>query len=310
MTVRDYLRVWIEKIAGTVAASTWQNYEIVVRLHLIPALGNHPLRDLTRDAVREYMIDMRRRGKSPEHCALHIAILRAALQDACDADPPLVSDNAATRLWRRVPPELRRTNNPGRHALDADMGRRILDLLAREHRSIYRIVCCYARSGMRRNEVLGLQVSDLNFRDHTIEVRRQYYGAGRIGPPKGRRPRTIDMASSLESVLVASIHESGQLARALGCALEPSWVFRSPRTGVFPWSPTAVADVLGETSLAATGHRVSPKAFRHTVATALMTAGESPRYVQLLLGHANLHTTMQYVAHRGMRRRTALDRLG
>lgn len=307
MTVRQYLMEWLGTLSGAVHENTATVYRSITRLHLIPAFGERELTDVDRDAVRQYLLGKRRDGRSPRACALHLAVLRRALFDAIDAR--LLTQNVATELWRHTPPELRVRRQPGAFALRDGNGPAILLALARDHPPMYRLVTTYALSAMRRNEGLGLQIDDLDFTRGRIRIQRQWYGRGRIGPPKGRRPRTIDMAEELRPVLEEAIHDSRAVVRRLGCAPEPAWLFRNDRTGV-PWHPGTVNLILGRVSLDAVGKRIGPKAFRHTAATTLMNSGVSPRYVQGLLGHRDIATTMLYVADEGMRDPDALRVLG
>lgn len=307
MTVREHLMSWLGTLAGSVHENTATVYTSITRLHLIPAFGHHDLVALDRAAVRDYLLAQRRGGRSPRACALHLAVLRGALFAAVDHG--LVGQNVATELWRHIPPELRVRRQPGRYALADGVGPAILLALSREHPPLYRLVTTYALSAMRRNEGLGLQLDDLDFTRGRIHIQRQWYGRGRIGPPKGRRPRTIDMAEELRPVLGEAVHDSRLVVRRLGCPPEPAWLFRSERTGV-PWHPGTVNDILARVSTGAVGKRIGPKAFRHTAATTLMNSGVSPRYVQGLLGHRDIATTMGYVADEGIRDPAALRVLG
>lgn len=305
MTLSEYLPAWLATLRGAIASHTHQTYGQVVRLHLLPALGSHALSGLTRDHVRAFLLAQRHAGRPPEVCQLYLAVLRRALFDAMDRVPPLVAENVATGLWRRVPPELRVRKRPGRFALREDVGVAVLLALARRHPPLYRLVLTYALSAMRRNEGLGLWIDDLDFRGGRIRIARQWHGAGRIGPPKGRGARIIDMAEELRPVLEEAVHESREIARRLGRPAVPPWLFRSHLTGV-PWAPQYVNQRLGLVALEAVGRRVGPKAYRHTAATTLMNGGVSPRYVQALMGHADIATTMLYVADETLRDPAAL----
>lgn len=304
MTARVFLTEWLGSLHGAVHPHTIAAYRSIVTHHLVPALGAEtPLAGITRDMVRAFVLGQRRDGRSAQVCRLRLAVLRRALFDAVDAGH--LAENPASNLWRRMPPELRVRRQPGRYALGPAGSVAVLNTLATLHPPMYRLVLTYALSGMRRNEGLGLQIPDIDFAAGTITIRRQWHGGARRGgdigeSPKGRRERTIDLADELRPVLEDAIVESRAVARRLGCALEPAWLFRSHRTGV-PWSPPYVNYLLGRVGLEATGVRIGPKAYRHTVATTLMNAGISPRYVQSLLGHAHLQTTMLYVADRGIR---------
>lgn len=307
LTVAESAHVWLLDLAGLVSPNTLASYRSIVRCHIAPSpLGAMPLEAVGREDVRRFLLATFRSGKSPGYVGLMLSVLREVAYRAIDQG--LLTTNPMLRVWgKRPPPELRVRRDPADYTPPDGMGTRILDALHAEHPGLHRLACVYAKSGMRRSEALGLQTSDVSFRDSTITLRRQWHGNGRVGPLKGRRPRTIDMSRTLEAILTAAIVESAQLAHRLGCPLEPAWIFRGP-TGR-PWSPAWVSRRLQRVSIAVAGQSYGAKAFRHAVATALLTRGEHPRYVQLLLGHAHLSTTMQYVAHRGMRRRSAVDGL-
>lgn len=305
MTLGEYLAEWVKTLPHQVARRTVATYEQTARLHLTPALGRLRLEDLSRNVIRDFVLAERERGRSASTTHLYLAILRRALQDAVDADPPLLAHNPALHLWRRMPAALRRVHNPAGHALPPGAAHAILAYLEANNPMLWRLAMVYARTGCRRSEALGLQVGDLDFRARTITIARQWHG-GWVGIPKGRRPRTIDMADTLVPILQAAIIASPSIARRRGVPLEPQWVFRSGKSGL-PWSPRHATKTISDAALAVIGRPVGPKAFRHSLATVLMHAGESPRYVQLTLGHSSIATTMGYVAHRGIRKPSALS---
>ena len=54
MTVGEYLDTWLKGLIGSVRQSTFDGYEIAVRVHLKPALGRVKLKKLTPAHVASF----------------------------------------------------------------------------------------------------------------------------------------------------------------------------------------------------------------------------------------------------------------
>lgn len=302
VTVSSYAVGWLERLRGAVAESTRASYRTVVCGYITGSpLGAMAVAAVRPQDVRDFLIGQRRYGWAAGFVRLMQTVLAGIFHDAVERG--LVEANPAARLWRRIPSELRVNRDPTQHTPPDGVAMAILAHLRIAHPSLARVVAVYCATGCRRNEAIGLQADDVNLSDHVVTFARQWYGAGRTGPPKGRRSRTVDVSASLEAVLRDAIAD----ADPIGSGRE-RWLFRSPYTGV-PWNPGHVTRVVRAASQAVCGTRFGPKAFRHAVATALLHRGEPPRYVQLLLGHASITTTMGYVAFRAIRRRRAVNGL-
>lgn len=77
-----------------------------------------------------------------------------------------------------------------------------------------------------------------------------------------------------------------------------------------PSNPEYVSRRFGEIVTAANLPRITVKQLRHSHATALLAAGESPKVVQERLGHASITTTLDiYSAVLPNMQRQAIDRL-
>lgn len=130
MTVRQYLTYWLKTVVEPHArANTYANYETLVRLYMVPGLGNRKLRSLESRHIREWLNGLRTRcqccaqGKDakrsgddptkarccaarPKRCCEQypgvgtrkaiLRVLRAALQDAMDEE--LLSRNVARKV--------------------------------------------------------------------------------------------------------------------------------------------------------------------------------------------------------------------
>ncbi|MDA0183500.1 tyrosine-type recombinase/integrase [Solirubrobacter phytolaccae] len=141
-------------------------------------------------------------------------------------------------------------------------------------------------TGMRVNEVVGLQCTDIDLPGRTLRI---------VG--KGRRERQVFLTNDWMQTLVRDYLRT---RTALGVTHAPLLFNRR----LEPLSPAAMRGRLAvaarEAGLRA---RVTPHMLRHTAATQLIEAGVDIRYIQRLLGHASLSTTEIYthVSDRALR---------
>ena len=92
--LRDYLPAWLAGAKGRLRPSTHRGYDLVVRLHLVPALGHVPLNRLTPDVIERAYAGMASAGKSPALVASAHRRLSKALADATRRG--LISRNPAS----------------------------------------------------------------------------------------------------------------------------------------------------------------------------------------------------------------------
>lgn len=83
MTTGQFLERWLNDTAkAKLRPRTWQSYEQVIRLHVVPDLGRVPLQRLVPQHVQTWLNDLAARGLSPRSRAYARAILRSALAGA------------------------------------------------------------------------------------------------------------------------------------------------------------------------------------------------------------------------------------
>ncbi len=70
-TVEEWLRTWLDLKRPTLAAKTYERYEEIVRLHLIPTLGRIRLHKLHPHHVQRLYADLLEAGKHPR-TVLHV----------------------------------------------------------------------------------------------------------------------------------------------------------------------------------------------------------------------------------------------
>jgi site-specific recombinase XerD len=218
---------------------------------------------LGREQIREYLLHLvRDRKAAPNTVQIHRAALR------------FLFVKTLGRQWfdEQVARTRRRPGLPT--VLSAEEITRILDHT--KNLKHWTMIATFYATGLRCNELRNLKVSDLDSRRMVIHVRIA----------KGGVPRDIGLSPFL-------------LER-----LKIYWRQLRPKDWLFPSAmrPDQRLDlksirmaISAAARRAGIERRVTPHVFRHSCATHLLEAGTDLRTIQVLLGHADIQTTAQYL---------------
>lgn len=135
-------------------------------------------------------------------------------------------------------------------------------------------------AGLRASEVCALKVTDIDSRRMLLRVQQG----------KGRKDRNALLCPDLLELL----RHWWRHANAHNKMLPGGWLF--PGVNVMrPLSPRQLNRYVHEAAAAAKlDKRITTHTLRHCFATHLLERGEDIRHIQVLLGHAKLHTTARY----------------
>ena len=295
--VGSYLQRWIASVTG-LAPATMRQHEMIVRVHLVPALGRRLLTQLTPSDVDAYLEALELDPQTRRH---HRSTLRRALADA--VRDGLVSRNVAALS---LPPRMTKAE---RTYLTADQVRLVI-AGARDERW-WPLWIVIVTTGLRVSEALGLAWSDVDLTEGTVTVRRQLSRqAGewvRTQPKTRRSRRTIPLTpEALEAFAEQRRRQDADIAghpRPID-----GLVFTTPAgqpvhsTNVLPaWYAT-----LRRLGLP----RVTIHDLRHTSATLMLQAGVPLPVIAEILGHSTMRVTADLYAHvTPMLQRDAADRM-
>ncbi len=136
------------------------------------------------------------------------------------------------------------------------------------------IALAYA-TGMRRNEILGLKIEDIDSARSVIIVRQG----------KGGKQRQIPIKNSLLNIL-RKYYKKYRPARFLFEGYRPD----------MQYSPTSFGNILRKAALKSkVNKRVTPHTLRHSFATHMLEQGINLKQLQLILGHNAMKTTSIYL---------------
>lgn len=291
-TVGEYLDRWLsDAVRDTVRQRTYERYEQIARVHIKPALGRIKLKALTPAHARGLYREKLDAGFSPRTVQyVHVTLQKALSQAVADG---LIPRNAvaSVKAPRPVGKEIR--------PLSPDQARAFLSAARGDRFEALYVVALHC--GLRQGEMLGLRWEDVNLQTGTLQVRRtlsETRTGHRFEAPKNGKGRRIKLTSGAVEALKR--HRKLQLEermRRAGLWEDHGLVF-----------PNQVGKTMNAKNLSSRSFKpllaraglprsVRPHDLRHTCATMLLSKNVHPKFVQELLGHANIAITLNTYSH-------------
>jgi integrase len=280
ITMKEFVAKWdddyvtVQVRLGRMKESSAESCRSRLRLHVVPFFGPMRLDVVTLPHVREFMKALLAKELSPKTVLNVMVVLKVMLKHAVqwgylDANPAQYAERPRgekQEMQILTPPEIRR-------------------LLDAADESVRTLILCAVLTGMRRGELLGLRLEDVDLEGRRIFVRRALW-RGKFVTPKSRRSRrTIDLAPTLRVALArlpSRFHSGLVFCNSDGTPLDPdNFAHRD-------W-----ARALRRAEL----RRIRFHDLRHTYASLLIAQGAHPKYIQVQLGHASIQTTLDRYGH-------------
>jgi integrase len=292
-TVAQFLTYWLEHhVRSSVRPRTYESYELLSRVHIVPELGRIPLQQLAPQRIQAFLAAKLKNGKAPQTVRHMRTVLRRALNFAMKWG--VVARNSAALV---DPPRVERHKAK---SLSPEEARQFL--VAAEEERLSGLYVLSLSLGMRQGEVLGLRWADLELESENPslvvnQALQRLGGEFRFVEPKTERSRrTIALPKSVVRALLA--HRKRQAIERL--AVGPRWkdfglVFTLP-----DGSP------IERKSLHKDFKRILAKAglpdsrfhdLRHSAASLLIAQGVPLRTVMELLGHSSISITADIYSH-------------
>jgi integrase len=284
--VGEYLDRWLRDAAKTqVRATTYVNYEGVVRNHIKPYIGGLQLAKLTAMNIHGLYSSMAEAKKSADTIRLVHAVLHRSMKQAV--------------RWRLIPyniaADVDKPKAPKADITPLDAAQVTKLLKAAEGDRFEALYILAVTAGMRSGELFGLQWADVDLKEKAIMVRhslQELKGRLTLTEPKtSRGRRRIELPQMAVDALVR--HKARMLKEGFGaveyvfCNYSGGPLRRSHfQTGEFkPILRAAKLPVIRFHDL------------RHTSATLLLSQGVHPKVVQERLGHSQISVTLDTYSH-------------
>lgn len=294
MLFGEWLDQWLETaVQPSKAIRTYETYKSLIKVHLKPKLGEHPIGELRPDHLDAYYLASTLSQKTLEN---HHHVLNGALSAAVAYK--MIQDNPAALAMNKPHGE-----ESEAQCWDVDDAKRFLE--AAEQRgpqsaAFYRLAL---ETGARKGELCGFQWKDLDWEKGAITVMRQLvkrWPEPLFGPPKRKKPRVIDLSQQCLAALRQHRKSQAEIRLQAGSAYEDHgliFAYEQPPFGM-PLSANNIGQREYAKLIKAAGVRaITFHGLRHTAATLMLKQGTAIKVVAERLGHKKPTITLDVYAH-------------
>ena len=270
---RDEIKLFASYMRAVRGVSENTAYHYSLDLKAVADFISCPLPQASRADLQRYISHLLESGKSAGTASRRLTCLRGFYRYLLDEEAITTDPTRGIPLpkqWKRMP---RAINQQDCETLVASLGNSWVDVRDRA------VLLTLYGSGLRVSELLNLRLVDVD-----LEA-----GVAKVWNGKGGKDGIVPLSPRA----VAALREYIATVRPrLTGGREMPWLFLSKKHTHL--SRVAVWYRIHDVS-EALGRNVSPHAFRHGFATALIEGGADVRDVQVLMRHSSVETTQIYI---------------
>lgn len=291
-TVRQYAEgVFMPAKEVTFSENARANYQTFLDQHILPALGDQLLVDVTPAMISRLLTDFQRKGYAHATTVKLYNILNGLFETAfLDDSIPI---NPLLKVKRPAPRKDEAAQDENAKAYTAQELARILECVKQEPLKWQVYINLAIDTGARRGELCGLHWSDIDWKASAVTIRHNLQYTPQKGvydaAPKNGRVRQVDIGP--ETLNLLRLWRDQQAAACLS-----PWVFaqdHSPEP-MHPQRPTRFFQHFGKRYGFEDFH---PHKLRHTSASVALTNGADVVSVSQRLGHSDTAVTLNMYAH-------------
>ena len=283
ITVEAWMQKWMDEyMMFSIREQTWKSYESVIRLHIVPHLGNKKVASLTTSIVQKFYNKLLSEGKSGSLVRDAHLILHQAMDVAVKEN--LIAKNPTNGT--KIP----KVEYKPKNILNETQLEMFMDAIKQDE-LWYDFFYTEITTGLRRGELCGLKWCDFNETTGQLNVVRTvttHKGGGlKTGETKTQKgTRTIYLPPSTVKLL------SERKTK-----VSSEWIFPNFYNNSKPINPAAAYSRLKTILKKADLPSVRFHDLRHTFATHALSSGVDARTLSGILGHTNASFTLDTYTH-------------
>src|SRR5215813_7661953 len=303
-TFEEYGNWWLENCAkGQVKASTYDEYESVLRKHVYPLLGSTPFVEVRRPMIRELIAAKKAEGYEQSTIRNIMAPVRGMFFQAIEDG--ITEKNPASRIGKlnkHAKDKPKKKINP----LTREEVQTLLKtaISEKKYSHWYPLLLCACRTGIRMGELIALKGIDIDFKGGFVHVQRNL-SRGKISVTKNGKDRRVDKsrqliacldellskrrADALREEMKKPAEERKDAATVINEVME-DWLFQTPVGTQI--DPSNLRKIFHRLLVNAGMRRIRFHDLRHTFASLLLQNSEGLAYVKEQMGHSSIQVTV------------------
>lgn len=283
ITVEEWLQKWMDEyMMFSVKEQTRKSYESVIRLHIIPNLGNKKVASLTTSVVQKFYNKLLSEGKSGSlvrdaHLILHQAMDVAVKENLIAKNP---TSGAKTPKVEYKP----------KNILNKTQLEMFMEAI-KEDELWYDFFYTEITTGLRRGELCGLKWCDFNETTGQLNVVRT------VTTHKGGRLKTGETKTQKGTRTIYLPPSTAKLLSERKNKVSSEWIFPNFYDNSKPINPSTAYLKLKAILKNAGLPIIRFHDLRHTFATHALSNGVDARTLSGILGHTNASFTLDTYTH-------------
>ena len=287
-TLRQYVdRVWMPQKRATAARSSIRAYEVNLRLHVLPALGDSLLGEITPPMITALFYQLQAEGLADKTLNLIWNITGEIFSTAVQDE---ILDHSPMQKARRPAASKDAKVDQDKKAYTAEEMLRVLEAIGQEPLVWRALALLLTMTGLRRGEACGLQWDCVDFATGEITIKRNVQpckGGVYVTTPKTGRERTVLAPPDVLDLLRQLRQEQPVTVR---------WVFARPHS-TEPINPNSVTNHFRQMGRRYGLEDFHPHKLRHSFASIAIEQGADVAAVSKCLGHSTIQTTLTVYTH-------------
>ena len=293
MTLDEWMLIWVDEyVEPTLRPNTVGGYCNMIRHHIRPALGNKPLRSITRTDVQRFYNALKKKKCMGHHSDKTLAdstvrgihMLLHEIMEAAVAEHLIPKNPTA---GTSIPP----CSYPPMKILNEEQLGIFTEAVRKDP-----LWCDFffteITTGLRRGEICGLKWSDLDETGGRLRVRRSVHASSKYGVEIGETKTETGMRGIL--LPPGTLH---LLKKRKEKITGTEWIFPDFLHPERPVSPGAAYRQLKEILKEAELPDIRFHDLRHTFATHALAGGVDAKTLSGILGHTNASFTLDTYTH-------------